>query len=452
MRFLVQYSMFGCVFTNHPGKYTEKAVIRMKKPMTDHPIINRFLRFLPLTGLVILLCACSQTQGTPAGDTNTGNVSENQAVPTQPEVPAEPEPEPEPEVIVPETVTILGKEYNIDETTLDLSDMAPEDIAEVSGILAEMPDLEEVGLMPSEGDPLLSLEAVCALKEAVPDVHFVYEFDMYDRHLTTEDTEVSYVKAEIGNDGEETIRQALTVLDKCEYFLLDDCGIDDEIMAKIREDFPDTKVVWRVHVGWKSALTDDQVIRMTHGINDSMTGPLKYCNEVIYIDLGHDSGITDISFIENMPDLECVILSDAQFSDLTPLTNCSKLTWLELVSCYHIQNLSVIADMDSIKYLNISFTRTSDISGIMDMDLDRFSCIGNPVSRESFDEYAEAHPDCLCVYSGNPYGYAWRYDDYGYHYFSYYARMREVFRYDRGCPGGFKMPEDEPEDNTDEEP
>jgi hypothetical protein len=82
----------------------------------------------------------------------------------------------------------------------------------------------------------------------------------------------------------------------------------------------------------------------------------------------------------------------------------------------------------------------------MDMNLERFSCIGNPVSRDSFDEYCEAHPDCLCVYTGNPYGYAWRYDDYGYTYFSYYARMREVFRYTQSSPsGGFKMPEDSEE-------
>jgi hypothetical protein len=418
--------------------------------------MNRFRKpTLLLINAVIMLsvCGCSQTSDTQAPVTNT-EIVEN----TVPTAEQEPEPEvitePEPEEILPVTVNILGKEYDRSETSLDLSDMTPEDIVEVSGIIAEMPELKEVNLMPPEGEPLLSLEAVSALKEAAPDVHFVYEFDMFEQHLTTEDTEVSYVKAAIGNEGEETVRQALKVLDKCEYFLLDDCGIDDEIMDGIRTDFPDTKVVWRIHVGWKSALTDDQVIRMTHGINDSMTGPLKYCHEVIYMDLGHDSGITDISFIENMPDLECLILSDAQFTDLTPVTNCSKLTWLELVSCYHLQNLSVVADMESIKFLNISYTRTSDISGIMDMNLDRFSCIGNPLSREDFDVYAQAHPDCICVYSGNPYGYGWRYDDYGYHFFSYYARMREVFRYTEGCPGGFKMPEDpeeaEPADTAEE--
>lgn len=398
---------------------------------------------LVTAALLLSVCGCSQASEVHSPVENTENIIENEDdITDNTDTATEQEPEPEPEEILPVTVTILGKEYDQNETTLDLSDMAPEDIAEVSGLIAGMPKLKEVNLMPAEGEALLSLEAVSALKEAVPDVHFVYEFDMFEQHLTTEDTEVSYIKAAIGNEGEETVRQALKVLDKCEYFLLDDCGIDDGIMDGIRTDFPDTKVVWRIHVGWKSALTDDQVIRMTHGINDSMTGPLKYCHEVIYMDLGHDSGITDISFIENMPDLECLILSDAQFTDLTPVTNCSKLTWLELVSCYHLQNLSVIADMDSIKFLNISYTRTSDISGIMDMNLDRFSCIGNPLSREAFDEYADAHQGCICVYSGNPYGYGWRYDDYGYHFFSYYARMREVFRYTEGCPGGFKMPED----------
>ena len=34
--------------------------------------------------------------------------------------------------------------------------MAPEDIAEVSGIISEMTELEEVSLMPSEAEPLLS--------------------------------------------------------------------------------------------------------------------------------------------------------------------------------------------------------------------------------------------------------------------------------------------------------
>ena len=99
--------------------------------------------------------------------------------------------------------------------------------------------------------------------------------------------------------------------------------------------------------------------------------------------------------------------------------------------------------MDSIKYLNISDSGVRDISPIMDMQLDRFSCIGNGISNEVSEEYIEKHPDCMVAFKGNPWGYAWRYDDYGYHFFSYYARMREVFRYEERSPGGYVFPEDE---------
>ena len=235
--------------------------------------MNVFKKFtLSLITIILLLnlCACSAAGSQVQSESPVVSQPPAQESTVSPEPEETPEPEPEPEEILPVTIEILGKEYDENETFLDLSDMHPEDIAEISGKMAEMPQLSEVNLMPEDGEPLLSLPAVCTLKEALPGVHFDYGFDLYEQHLTTEDTEVSFVKAEIGNEGEESIRQALTVLDKCEYFLLDDCGIDDEIMAQIREDFPDTKVVWRVHVGWKSALTDDQVIRMTHGINGSL--------------------------------------------------------------------------------------------------------------------------------------------------------------------------------------
>ena len=353
---------------------------------------------------------------------------------------------------LPATVTILGKEYDRNVSFLDLSTCTPKDVAELSDILRDMPELEKVNLMDEEDSSSLSLNEVQLLIDAAPDVKFIYRFDLFGQRLSLSDTVIRYKNAEIGNDGEESIRQALSVLRKCSYFVLDDCGIDDEIMAGIREDFPETKVVWRVHVGNKSALTDDPIIRMTHGIEDSMTGPLKYCTEAVYMDLGHDSGISDISFTANMPALECLILSGSTVTDLSPLKNCTALTWLELTDCGKVNDISDIKDIASIKYLNISYTGVRDISPVMDMELDRLCCIGNYIPRDVQDEYTEAHPDCMTAFNGNPWGYAWRYDDYGYHYFSYYARMCEVFRYEKSSPGGFKYPEYvEPENVIDED-
>ena len=359
------------------------------------------------------------------------------------------EPEPDP---VPATVFIHGTEYDRNISYLDLSDCAPEEIPEIADTIRDMPELEEIVLMDEEGSSQLSLDDVALLTDAAPDALFTYSFDLYDQSISLSDNEIKYKDIEIGNEGEENIRKALSVLNKCSRFVLDECGIDDEVMAGINEDFPDIRVVWRVHVGNKTALTDYPIIRMTHGITDEMTGPLKYCTDVVYMDLGHDEGISDISFTANMPALECLILSSAGVSDLTPLKNCKNLTWLELVNCVKLKDISPVAGLDSIKYLNISNTGIRDISPVMDMKLERFSCIDNGISKEVIEEFTEKNPDCMYAFTGTPWGYAWRYDDYGYHFFSYYARMREVFRYEERSPGGYVFPEDEePEEETEEE-
>ena len=213
-------------------------------------------------------------------------------------------------------------------------------------------------------------------------------------------------------------------------------------MAGIRDDFPDKSIVWRIYVANKSALTDDQVIRMTHGINDAVTGPLKYCTEVVYMDLGHDAGITDISFIENMTKLECIILSDAKMKDITPLSYCPNLTWVELVYCDRMTDMTPIANMPSIRYLNISYSGIRDFDVVENLNLERLCVIAIGVSDDQLEAYKQRHPDTLAINSGNPYGYAWRYNDYGYTFYWYYADMRKAFRYADPSPGGFKLPDD----------
>ena len=387
-----------------------------------------------------------EAEETAAEDTEIFEETVSDNTETIAEPPAE---EPDP---LPATVFIHGSEYDRNETHLDLSDCAPEEIPEIADIIRDMPCLQEIVLMDDEGTSRLSLDDVALLTDAAPDAEFVYSFDLYDKRISLSDNEIKIKNADIGNEGEESIRQVLAALNKCSRFVLDECGIDDEVMDAIDKDFPDIRVVWRVHVGNKTALTDDPIIRMTHGINDSMTGPLKYCTDVVYMDLGHDEGISDISFVANMPKLECLILSAAGVTDLSPLKNCRALTWLELVNCVKLKDISPVAGIDSIKYLNISDSGVRDISPVMDMKLERFSCIGNGISKETIEEFVEAQPDCMYAFTGSPWGYAWRYDDYGYHFFSYYARMREVFRYEERSPGGYVFPEDEePEEEEAEE-
>ena len=262
---------------------------------------------------------------------------------------------------------------------------------------------------------------------------------------------MEFVSQHIGNEGEAEIRAALDLLPAGTYFKLDGCGVSDEVMASIRDDYPDKKVVWRIYCTyWFNALTDDEVILMTFDLDDTNCGPLKYCTEARYIDVGHNNTLHDISWVQYMPKLECIIVSGAPVSDLSYFRNCPNLTWLELCFCYYVQDLTPLSGLSNLKYLNVSFSQVEDLSPLTLLPLERFNCMkyeGQEVSDEQRAAFTENHPDCISLFEGDqPYGYGWRYDDEGYSYFSYYARMRQIFHYpDEGWYGGWKMTDVDPE-------
>ena len=140
----------------------------------------------------------------------------------EPEIPEEPE---EPEL--PATITILGTETDIHEQSLDLAAITPEDVPAVAEAIAQMPELGWINLMNEEGISELSVTDVKTLKESAPEVNFIYDFDLFGKRVSTMDTEITYAWVPIGNEGEEEIRNALSIFNDCQYFLLDDCGIDN---------------------------------------------------------------------------------------------------------------------------------------------------------------------------------------------------------------------------------
>ena len=288
-----------------------------------------------------------------------------------------------------------------------------------------------VELMPTSGESCLDLADVSLLQDTLPGAFVNYSFDLFGQTVNTGDETVEFDEVPIGNEGEARIRQALDVLDNCTYFKLDDCGIDNEIMAKIREDYPDTKVVWRVHIEPFSMLTDETMLRLTFHLNNDNIHDLKYLNDVTYLDVGHNSPLTDLSFIQYMPKLECVIISGSNVVDVSVFQHCPNLVWLEMCFCYNIEDISCLKDHKTLKYLNISFSKVSDLSPLDNVDLDRMMSMGIRANWEERHAFEEKHPDCISIWEGKqPYGYGWRYNDYGYTFFEYYANMRIVFRYD----------------------
>lgn len=333
------------------------------------------------------------------------------------------------------TAEVLGVEYDTETTEIDLSMMESQDVAEVAQKLAMLPKLQRVELMDANGQAKLAVQDVKTLQAAAPGVGFNYTFDFFGTTVSTADKEVIIANAsQITDANESELRAALELMSGCERFVLDGCKISDEKMAKLRDEYRENAVlVWRIQFGdGGSALTDHEVIMCSGTLGDTNCQELKYCEGVRFMDLGHNDYLTDISFIAGMPNLEAVILSGSSIKDLTPLSGCKKLQFLEVAFCGYVADLSPLASCESLKMLNIGYTAVSDLAALDNLPMTHLSAKRpspkiSAAERERFDGQ---HPDCWTEYIGSqPYGVGWRYDTNNTTYLPYYAMLRVIFKY-----------------------
>ncbi len=336
------------------------------------------------------------------------------------------------------TVEIFGKEYDLQTTTLDLSSLAPGDVAEVASRLGVLTALETVELMPASGVSNLSLEDVKLLVDAAPNAVFHYEFQFYGYTISTTDAEVHMKKVKPDENILKELRKVLGIMETCERFVIE-MGQYDMIkknvtsaeLSEIREEFRDrTKLVWRVYFGDNgSSLTDAEIIRAVYGLTDDNSKNLIYCEDVRYIDFGHNEFLDEPDFLAGMKNLEVAILSGAPLKSLDAIANCKNLKFLEIANCIYLPDIEALRQCTQLEMLNISFTRFTDISPLEDLKLTHLTSVMNQVSDEDIEAFIENNPDCWTVYEGDqPYGEGWRYDADD-KPLAWYQKMIDAFRY-----------------------
>ena len=325
------------------------------------------------------------------------------------------------------SVALMGSEYLPECTSADFSSATSSDLADIMNKLPLLPKLKEITLPQN-----LTMEDVKSLMEQFPDITFHYTFELFGQTLSTATESAEYKDVKIGNSGESQIRAALDIMPKCTYLKLENCGLDNEILASIQADYPDTKIAWRVHFGGQySLMTDETTLRTVYGVENSHNEILKYCTSLKYIDMGHNTTLTDISFASYMPDLEILILSGSSIKNVDPLANCKNLVFLEMANCYALEDISALKTCESLRFLNIGFSKVTDLTPIEDLPLERFVCLGPKMDKETQTAFEESHPDCWVRFSGqNPLSLGWKYDDIGITYSEYYKFIREVFNLD----------------------
>ena len=312
---------------------------------------------------------------------------------------------------------IAGESVEGDAVSVDLSGISHEDIPSAAAILACMQNLQTVEL-GSESSSHFQWEDIALLKATCPGVQFHYSFSLYGKDVDLDTEKLDFRGVEIHDNG-DALYPVLSCMNRCSYLDMDSTGVSNEALEKLRELFPQTKVVWRVWFGENySVRTDVERILASKPTVGGMIYDgtvLKYCTDVKYLDLGHNDELMDLSFAMYMPRLEVLIIAMTGITDLSPLKNCANLEYLELNST-NIADLTPLTGHAALRHLNIAgCPKIKDISplyGITEMER---LWIGRdtPVPSDQVKKMKAAAPDCtINTTTEDPHGEAWRFTRY----------------------------------------
>ena len=234
-------------------------------------------------------------------------------------------------------------------------------------------------------NPMADAAALTGLAGQYPDMDISWEVRIGDLTFLSTDTEVDLSQTVVTDLAE--VEAKMEYLPGVEKVIFGLCGkdnpnwgnsksklaasdIDNEDMAAYRDRVRDKyKVVWTVRLGPSIALrTDKDNFMPNHfGVGqffDDYTVNLKYCEDMVCLDLGHMTMHT-IDFVTYMPKLKYLILAWTEVQYIEPIRSCKNLIWLELDnSC--IRDYSPLVDCTALEDLNIGKT-FCDITPITQM-------------------------------------------------------------------------------------
>ena len=305
-----------------------------------------------------------------------------------------------PEAKLDARLSLGGQSVDAEETQLQLPGLNAKGVKDLSQLLPVLTRLTRVDLGDQETSPDLTWKQIASLQELRPDVAFAYGFTLYDRAFSTTDTVLDLKDALVHDEGKE-VRQVLPCMQNLEKLDMEHCRVPDEILGQIQADYPDVEVVWRVYFGniFSCRTNAIKILASNPGVGGNLTpentASLKYCTKIKYLDVGHNSLLTDISFVRYMPDLEVAILAMDDWTDASPLADCPKLEFLEIQTT-QVSDLTPLANLTNLRHLNICYNfQLTDLSPIYGLDLQRLwiGCL-TPIPPEQVEEYQRLHPRC----------------------------------------------------------
>ena len=192
--------------------------------------------------------------------------------------------------------------------------LTADDLEEIRRGTAFLPHLKRIDLTGCG----LDNETLHALDEALEDIDVIWPITVYGVECPSDAVEIDLSGARVRDGGAE-IEAMLPLFPHAEKVIMSDCGLSDEEMDALDKKHADVRFVWTVHFSvW--ALRTDAVYFIAnkpveHGLlNSYQAQPLRYCTDLIALDLGHKRLYGDPDMFANMPHLRYLTVPDCAYT------------------------------------------------------------------------------------------------------------------------------------------
>lgn len=250
-------------------------------------------------------------------------------------------------------VRIGSETVSSTETALNLSGQ-PLTKREAESILDNFPYLASVDMHGCGIDR----QDMTALVEEYPDCAIGWDVQIGNLLVSTDAEEIDISGQPIGSAAE--IEALLPCFPNAKKIIMSQCGLDDETMDALDKKHEDIRFVWSVKLGNDWLRTDATYFypfkfSPTRVYNNEQLKPLKYCRDLVAIDIGHMTLVEDCSWVENMPNLKYLVLVETAITDISPLANLKNLVFLEIFTT-NITDYSPLLECTALEDLNLGKT------------------------------------------------------------------------------------------------
>ena len=304
-------------------------------------------------------------------------------------------------------LTFQDQFFSSTEPFLDLTGQTL-DYSSALELLRWFPDAKRVDM---RGCGLTDQEMM-TLADTYPNQFLLWNMTIGEYLLPTDSVELD-ISGHVMQDTRE-IEDLLPYFPNVQKVIMSHCGFDDETMDALNNRYSDIRFVWSVKIKNVYLRTDATYFypykfyrSMT--VNDRDLYPLRYCTDIICIDIGHMGDVTHCEWAAYMPNLTYLILAETSITDLTPLSGLKNLIYLEIFKT-RIKDYSPLVGCTALQDLNMCMTY-GDWHPIAQMTWLKnlwwngvYHTVGLPCSG-AIPALKEALPDTFIVYSG-PYS-AW---------------------------------------------